>query len=74
MLLPLCSCDPVISQDGEEVIVTGGSHFAQHGHVLSQSLRAGDDIPEEFLENAKRIGQEAIKAKEIKGNQRNLRF
>ena len=26
---------------------------------------AGDDIPEEFLENAKRIGKEALKAKEI---------
>jgi len=25
---------------------------------------AGDDIPEEFLENAKRIGKEALKAKE----------
>jgi hypothetical protein len=29
-------------------------------------LWAGDDIPEEFLENAKRIGKEALKAGDLR--------
>lgn len=34
--------------------------FAQENHDRD-ALLPGDDIPEEFLENAKRIGKEALK-------------
>ena len=60
---PRCNSDSASCdlQDGTEVIVTGCFSYS-----LSFSIRipwAGDDIPEEFLENAKRIGKEALKAR-----------
>jgi hypothetical protein len=68
-----CNCDvaksarvSALSQDGTEVIVTGLQQFPRRQRAFCGILWAGDDIPEEFLENAKRIGKEALKAGDLR--------
>ena len=65
----------VSTEDGQEVIITGAMAFpfCFCSLVLSRpcvirlfcgggvSSHGGDDIPSEFLENAKRIGEQALK-------------